>query len=90
MADMGLTCGKNVVDRDSTTVLGTAAACEDDEEKSGPLCYPKCEEGFDGTGPVCWGECPIGTTSCGALCMKEGESCLGFVAEQMSLVGQAI
>lgn len=45
-------------------------SCAPDEDKVGPLCFPKCKDGYTGVGPVCWQDCPDDFRDDGAFCAK--------------------
>lgn len=43
--------------KSSKTVVGSVLdSCNEDEERSGALCYPKCKKGMKGEGPMCWND----------------------------------
>jgi hypothetical protein len=44
--------------------------CEECEEESGGLCFPKCKKGYSGAGPICLQNCPPGYTDTGDFCQK--------------------
>lgn len=46
--------------------------CNQGDELSGELCYPKCKPNYVGVGPVCWEKCADGWTDDGAFCRRAG------------------
>ncbi len=64
------------------------SVCDDDQDKSGALCYPKCRENYYGVGPVCWETCKPDYTDIGLLCTinphayGKGCCCLSFLGNK--------
>ena len=65
--------------------IGTAGLgqCNDGDEMSGLLCYPKCRDGYYGCGPVCWKRTPPGWTNCGMSAAKDTKTCVTGIINQV-------